>query len=389
MCDTEGQCVIQGGGACGTLTFEGKCINNGATVQWCEGGEVKEQNCAALGDDLICSWIPTQETYWCVNQCQVACLGKECGPDGCGGSCGSCDEGKVCEASGLCVTSGGGGECGDISAEGICEGLTLKYCSDNSLVEINCGSLGQTCGWDPVYNWNACVVDPNCTPNCLLDSGDPANPTIKECGDDGCGNQCGVCGAGTVCEAGLCVEGNSECGDITVTGVCEGNTLQYCSGGELYTIDCEASNQVCGFDMNAGWYDCNESTTSVSTGPLGGECGLLTSKGYCAENVLNSCATGSPTSIDCSNDGLYCAYQPTSETFGCGVTPPCVSSCPEGSRCQVDGTCGCDGVDYVGQCEGNTLAYCDEATLSLLECASIGMTCGFNGTFFLCVDVTE
>jgi hypothetical protein len=199
-----------------------------------------------------------------------------------------------------------------------------------------------------------------------------------------------VCDASSGCQEGVCVEGaTSECGEITATGVCTNDVLQYCAGGALFTVDCGESNQVCDFDMEANWYDCVEPSISVSDGPLGGACGLITDKGYCLNNVLTSCPGGNPISIDCTSEDLYCAYQPSQKVFGCGVTPGCISSCPEGTRCQIDGICGCDGVDYVGQCEGETLAYCDGDGVVTLDCAGIGMACGYNGSIFLCVDVGE
>jgi hypothetical protein len=36
---------------------------------------------------------------WCVRQCQ----NRECGPDGCGGSCGNCAKGRTCSADWICV----------------------------------------------------------------------------------------------------------------------------------------------------------------------------------------------------------------------------------------------------------------------------------------------
>ncbi len=48
--------------------------------------------------------------------CTGQCSGKACGPDGCGGSCGSCDEGEACNVEGACVPYGDlaplGGPCG-------------------------------------------------------------------------------------------------------------------------------------------------------------------------------------------------------------------------------------------------------------------------------------
>jgi hypothetical protein len=39
----------------------------------------------------------------CVPLCQRKCEGKECGPDGCGGTCGQCPPDFACSEQGLCV----------------------------------------------------------------------------------------------------------------------------------------------------------------------------------------------------------------------------------------------------------------------------------------------
>ena len=49
------------------------------------------------------AWILVTETECCVPQCED----KECGDDGCGGSCGACAENWQCDGTGMCVDSGG------------------------------------------------------------------------------------------------------------------------------------------------------------------------------------------------------------------------------------------------------------------------------------------
>ncbi|MCA9592626.1 MAG: hypothetical protein KC776_04920, partial [Myxococcales bacterium] len=50
--------------------------------------------------------------------CTPQCGGKQCGPDGCSGSCGSCSGGTTCNASGQCVATGTGGSGGTGGATG-------------------------------------------------------------------------------------------------------------------------------------------------------------------------------------------------------------------------------------------------------------------------------
>ncbi|HEX2573467.1 MAG TPA: glycoside hydrolase family 44 protein [Polyangia bacterium] len=42
--------------------------------------------------------------------CQPQCAGRVCGSDGCGGSCGSCTQDKLCSAAGSCVAIASGGD---------------------------------------------------------------------------------------------------------------------------------------------------------------------------------------------------------------------------------------------------------------------------------------
>lgn len=88
-----------------------------------DGGEGSTFPTCAFGTD--CSDCGTRETPPPSNMCTPSCSGKECGSDGCGGSCGTCSEGS-CNADGQC-DSGSVGEC-DPSAGAFCEGDQLVTC---------------------------------------------------------------------------------------------------------------------------------------------------------------------------------------------------------------------------------------------------------------------
>lgn len=378
VCDLAGHCVLPGDGQCAGLTYEGRCVGNGKIVEWCENGVPKTQDCTALGDNLVCTWIENQETYYCADVCAASCSAKECGPkgEGCSGDCGTCPGGETCNGDGLCIPTGGGGDCGTVTFIGECEGQTLKYCASGVLETVGCGEFGKTCGFDPEFSWYSCIDPDGCVPNCLLDSGDPNSPTPKECGDDGCGNLCGLCGAGTSCQSGLCVQGSGDCGDLTIVGECSGNTLRYCVDGVTSEIDCSVSEKTCGFDAAAnageGWYDC---LAGAST-----SCADLPALGQCSANeTLTTCNGGTPTSTTCSGATPECLW--TGNAFACAAKPTGCSACTSTQRCQADGTCGCDNIDIVGQCEGKTLVYCIENELVTQECDG---ACGPVDGIFIC-----
>jgi hypothetical protein len=117
--------------------------------------------------------------------CAPDCTGKECGADGCGGSCGQCTGGKKC-------------------VQNACQCVLNDYqaCCGNAVCWFDsCGNQGQKTADCPYGCSNGqCKT---CTPNCVG----------KQCGDDGCGGSCGQCGPNEVCTSdGVCstVSGGSE-----------------------------------------------------------------------------------------------------------------------------------------------------------------------------------
>ena len=99
------------------------------------------------------------------DSCSPNCAGKNCGSDGCSGSCGSCNSTQYCNSAGRCV--------------------------------------------------QIPIPPENCTPNCAG----------KNCGSDGCSGSCGSCNSTQYCNsAGRCaaiLEGCNADGDCTAfTGAC-------------------------------------------------------------------------------------------------------------------------------------------------------------------------
>ncbi len=176
---------------CGGIEYEGCC--DGATLAYCDGGELATVNCGADG----CGWVAGQNWYDCGGDGEdpagtfkldcggnydypPGCAGKECGDNGGGYSCGECPEGTDCV----------NGKCGECDPAANCAG---KECGDDG-----CGGQCGTCAEGSECKEGKCEAGP-CDP--------VANCTGKECGDDGCGGQCGTCGEGLECSAEFkCVE---------------------------------------------------------------------------------------------------------------------------------------------------------------------------------------
>ncbi len=261
--------------------------------------------------------------------CEPVCSGRDCGDDGCGGTCGSCDGNSFC-ALGQCVCQpqcglnvcgddGCGGTCGTCPTGFACDAgecLCAPDCGDRSCGDDGCwGSCG-TCGSDEL-----CVTGECCEPDCA-----PG----QECGDDGCGGECGSCPGGVTCADGIC-DCTSEC----VAGSCAPDACgqpcpcadgEACVGTTCCAQDCEG--KTCGPDGCGG--SCGEcaegSETCVEIDPSSGarECVDSVLAGYTcpAEPAANPPSDACATDEDCPADGVcqsLCGWR----TCVCGSDADC------------------------------------------------------------------
>lgn len=174
--------------------------------------------------------------------CDFDCKGRECGNDGCGGSCGTCENGKVCIA-GRCLgeyperclgeTEASASSCYDgLTEEGCCDasGRAVWCGQDDKLYCLDCGDaqctyaqgIGVICGPPGSAPGPECAGGP-CVGKCKG----------RNCGDDGCGGVCGFCREGEVCKDGKCwcVPDckDKECGPAAPCG----GTCGYCKNGKV------------------------------------------------------------------------------------------------------------------------------------------------------------
>ena len=174
--------------------------------------------------------------------CAPQCAGKQCGSDGCGGTCGTCPSGQSCSLSSQCgcAPQCGGKQCGPDGCGGSC-----GTCAGAT----SCSASG-TCA---------------CVPSCAG----------KTCGDDGCGGSCGDCAAGTSCNGGTgqCVSGanpceSKQCGPDGAGGSCGNCPLDFSCTAQG---SCTASVDGCGAKL---------------CGPdgQGGSCGTCDALEHCTEN---------------------------------------------------------------------------------------------------------
>ncbi len=211
--DCPGDC-----GACPVETCEGACGGQADAGCWCD------EACFVAGDCCgdVCDFCGTDYPADC---CVPDCTDKECGDDGCGGSCGTCADGETCNASGLCEVlpmSSCAGNCGvyEIGADCQCDSACFDF--------GDC--CGDICGFCAVDYPEDC-----CVPDC----------TDKECGDDGCGGSCGTCADGETCNAsGLC--------EVLPMSSCAGNCGVYEIGADCQCDSAcfdfgDCCGDICGF----------------------------------------------------------------------------------------------------------------------------------------------
>jgi len=287
-----------------------ECTPNHHTV--CKEGVVYwVDSCGEQGDKAgDCECGCNADFTACKDPCDCIpdCTNKECGPDGCGGTCppgcdsgytcvgGACEEecqpdctGKVCGADGCGGTCPPGCGPGQTCVDGACQGECQPDCIGKCCGDDKCGgecpdecaATGQTC------NTQTCLCEGQCTPDC----------DGKDCGPDGCGGECGTCDPGYDCEEGACVCNYEECGQVCCA---EG---EVCQNNECCLPDC--AGKQCGLDC------------------AGESCGLCGQGYFCSDYLciqagVEDCWTGA----QCPPASPYCLMSCRSmENKCCEVMP--------------------------------------------------------------------
>ncbi len=296
----------------------------------------------------------------CTTECTPSCEGRSCGDDGCGGTCGEC---------------GGGTTCADLTGQCVANTWTCNpnAFGDGSWCDCACGE-----------------TDPDCT------SGEDAL-TVR-----GCENVLATCDANNACEGGFdpddwscdprllsdgstcdcgCGIPDPDCldGDLPLTGCADGEScnpdgtcaacVPQCDGRQCGPDGCGGS---CGACTELGASFCNPDGTCTAMcvpqcegracGPdgCGGECGACADGQTCqtgvcvvpddSESCEDRCGGIAPSGCSCE---ATCAQEENCcpDVFAvCGCQPIC-----DGKSCGDDG---CGGT--CGTCEQG--ARCDEAS---------------------------
>jgi hypothetical protein len=119
----------------------------------CQEGEPFHQWCAyrACEVDSVSSEARCSEV-----RCLPNCFMRDCGDDGCGGSCGECEAGEECRTEvGVCLPAT---SCGPYADGPACVGQALVSCAGGALVAEGCLPQGKICAPGP------CDEPPACRP---------------------------------------------------------------------------------------------------------------------------------------------------------------------------------------------------------------------------------
>jgi len=334
----QGYFIVVDGSSAGadgpfTLSLEHLCTAS------CDGRECGPDGCGSTcgplcGMDLVCS-----DAGLCVppdDDCTPVCDGLECGDNGCGGSCGDCEDGEVCSPAGACVVPPAGDSCAVPLTVGelpFSDGGDAGDAADDLAVGAGAcpdvpGALGA--GLDEVWSFTPPATATYTIAVASTDF-DPTVYVLDECALDGC------------------VVAGDEVGDESVTKLLEGG-VPYAivvdgasAGTAAYTVDVTV--------------DCLPDCDGLACGGdgCGGSCGT------CPEGLL--CDVGACVSCIADCDGLACGDD------GCGGS---CGTCAPGQGCEA------------GLCEALPGDVCGDALpIASLPFSAMGDTTAFANDYVL------
>jgi N-acetylneuraminic acid mutarotase len=283
----------------------GTCCGDGT----CRGGESCATCPADCGcrDDELCD-VPARV---CIAAgCEPACQGRICGPDGCGGTCGACDPGELCDPD-----------------RGRCFVPCAPQCAGRNCGDDGCGGDCGTCNGADICNDGRCA--PPCQPLC----------DGRSCGDDGCGGTCGACLAAERCIDGLCLGGGFRCD---------------CAAGQVCLAGrCRPAGDACGPARPDGLCDNGADCVAGTCLDAGLGCSPQRLNGICPVGAL--CLEGECQSFDA--DALCTDDDPCTADAYDGTADAC-ERLPVGGVCDDGNSCTRNDLCRAGTCGGEAIAGC-------------------------------
>ncbi len=226
--------------------------------------------------------------------------------------------------------------CRGVGPTGACDGDTAYWCQDGELRNVDCGNVGEQCGWVSDDVGYYCGGDPAAGPGAPPPGpppgdpapGDPAPPPADPQG----------------------------CGDIDYLGACDGDVALYCHEGELGRVDCARWDQPCGWvDDDTGYY-CGGMGERPAPPPREDPAPPP------ADPPPRDDPPGAPPPDDPPG-------APPPDDPPPGEDPPPRDDPAPDPRPDPQDPGGCDGVDYQGRCDGDVAEWCDDdGEVQRLDC---------------------
>jgi len=299
--------------------------------------------------DIHAAWIQNQiEAYdsgsvnpVCGNGLCESSETEQCCPADCsGGQTGlgdPCNSPSDCNSPLVCVTASDGSYC-------------TQLCPDPN------GGGGCPSGW-------------TCAP---LQDPPPSGEgvCIKTGGGGNCGN--GVCESGESSQSCPSDCGGGGCGSITYQGCCNGETLTWCENEELQEMNC-SNNPSCGWNTQAGFYDCGSNGGEDPSGAYPKGCGGGPVDPVCGNNKCEPGESEQTCPADCGGGVGGC---------GDGVC----GKAENYESCAADCTAAdCGNTSYEGCCAGEVLTWCENGGLLMINCVT-NEKCGWfsDGGYYNC-----
>ena len=355
-----------------------------ACAPYCVGRNCGDDGCGGSCGSCTSPDKPICDTAQgvCVATCVPQCTGKTCGDNGCGGSCGSCVDGLTCLPQGLCVPPAWTCNPAYFAAADACDckcGAWDPDCADATTVVAGCGSFeacdksgkcvsaipaGWTCLGSQYAALDACdcgcgAPDPDCATTNLPVSG---CKTGEACGKTGTCEACKPDCSGKTC-------GDDGCGGSC--GTCDGGKL--CSGGAC--VDpCQPKPLAC-------------QTATCGDDGCGGSCGICMVGSSCVQGQCQWTEPPKPDSCQGSCGSL--APSGCSCAIGCAKSNTCCSDYGQFCKCKPACTgkqCGDNGCGGTcGSCDGSK-PWCGADQLCSAKCTPqcTGKACGADGCGGVC-----
>ncbi len=290
-----------------------------------------------------CTHDPVGSCATCSGGCEPECTGRECGDDGCGGLCGTCDAGQGCASGpGSCMNATAAGTCGSPRALTVTLGTqTISGSTANSLHQATPTCNNTSTAVEDVYSFT--ITTPT-----GIDARSSGYDTVlhlrTDCDDD------------TESATVACADDSAPPGDY-------GSRISaLLPAGTYYLIvDGFDSSQLGPYDLEVTFVDdcvpqCDGKFCGGSDG-CGGDCGTCGTGFTCEadfrcypDTCVPNCTNSDSTARECGADGCYEGSCGTctgdalcvDATGQCETFPECDHDNPTCGACDADEFCGTD-----------------------------------------------